>query len=47
MLQRMNLRKDIDLNIILDTARAAAEVLHKDLPGMVYKTGSIEQQVHA
>ncbi|KAA3610355.1 MAG: hydroxymethylglutaryl-CoA lyase [Calditrichaeota bacterium] len=44
MLQRMGYKIDIDLDLIIATARDAAKVLNKDLPGMIYKSGSIDKQ---
>jgi hydroxymethylglutaryl-CoA lyase len=46
MLQRMDQRHDINLDVFIETARKAAQLLNKDLPGMVYKTGTIKQAVH-
>ncbi len=44
MLQRMGQRKDIRLGVLIDTARKAARFFNRELPGMVYKIGSIDQQ---
>ncbi|UCG62262.1 MAG: hydroxymethylglutaryl-CoA lyase [Candidatus Zixiibacteriota bacterium] len=39
--QRMGLRKDIQLNTLLDTARQVSEFFGRELPGAVMKAGSI------
>ncbi len=44
MLQRMDYQIDINLDLIINTARKASTILNKDLPGMIYKSGSIEKQ---
>ena len=40
-LQRMGYRKDIDLDSLLDTARAVGAFFDRELPGSVLKSGSI------
>jgi hydroxymethylglutaryl-CoA lyase len=40
-LQRMGLRKDIDLNALLETARQVAAFFGRELPGFILKSGSI------
>jgi hydroxymethylglutaryl-CoA lyase len=45
MLQRMGYKIEVDLDLIIATAREASTVLNKELPGMIYKSGSIEKQV--
>ncbi len=40
-LQRMGIRKDIDLNMIIDTARLVGKFFDRELPGSVLKSGSI------
>ena len=40
-LQRMGLRKDINLNILLDVARQVAAFFGRELPGFILKSGSI------
>jgi len=44
MLQRMGYKIDINLDLLIAVARDASKVLNKDLPGMIYKSGSIEKQ---
>jgi len=44
MLQRMGRRKDIRLEALIETAREAASFFQRELPGMIYKIGSIDQQ---
>lgn len=41
MLQRMNLRNDINLNKLIDTARDISKFFQRDVPGVVYKSGPI------
>ncbi len=41
MLHKMNMRKDILLEPIIEVAKDAEDFLKKELPGMVYKTGGI------
>jgi len=45
MLHRMDKRDDIVLDPIIEVAKDASAFLNRDLPGMVYKIGSIEQQL--
>jgi len=40
-LQRMGLRKDIDLNSLIETARQVAAFFGRELPGFILKSGSI------
>ncbi len=40
-LQRMGLRKDIKLDILLKVARQVSEYFERDLPGFILKSGSI------
>jgi hydroxymethylglutaryl-CoA lyase len=40
-LQRMGLRKDIELDILLDVARQVSTFFDRDLPGFILKSGSI------
>ncbi len=40
-LQRMGLRKDIHLDILLDVARQVSAYFERDLPGFILKSGSI------
>lgn len=40
-LQRMGLRKDIRLDILLDVARQVSAFFDRELPGMILKSGSI------
>ncbi len=48
MLNRMNLRTDVKLDHLLNTAREMAAYFDREMPGMVYKTGPIgvTQQQH-
>ncbi|MBK7259028.1 MAG: hydroxymethylglutaryl-CoA lyase [Ignavibacteriae bacterium] len=41
MFQRMGERTDIQLDGIIAVAREVAEYFHRDMPGMIYKTGPI------
>jgi hydroxymethylglutaryl-CoA lyase len=41
MFQRMGERTDLQLDGIIAVAREVAEYFHRDMPGMVYKTGPI------
>jgi hydroxymethylglutaryl-CoA lyase len=41
MLHRMNLRSDINLDKLIDTAKDVATFFNRDMPGSVYKTGPI------
>jgi len=45
MLQRMGQRTDINLNKLISAAREAEAFFKRPLPGMVYKTGTIDQQI--
>ena len=47
MLQRMAMRPEIKLDVINEVARSASQFFNRELPGMIYKTGTIEQQVTA
>ncbi len=40
-LQRMNLRKDIRLDVLLDVARQVSAYFQRELPGFILKSGSI------
>jgi len=40
-LQRMGLRKDIHLDVLLDVARQVSAYFERDLPGFILKSGSI------
>lgn len=40
-LQRMGLRKDIKLNVLLDVARQVSAFFDRELPGFILKSGSI------
>lgn len=40
-LQRMGIRRDIDLATLIDTAKQVSAYFNRDLPGMVMKSGSI------
>jgi len=42
MLHRMNIRKDIDVNIINEISNDACKFFNRELPGVVYKTGEIK-----
>lgn len=39
--QRMGLRKDIKLNVLIETAKAVSQFLNRELPGFILKSGSI------
>jgi len=41
MLHRMDLRMDVKLDALLAVAQDVAAFFNRDMPGMVYKTGSI------
>lgn len=41
MLQRMSLRPDIDLGVLIELARDASTYFNRELPGAIYKTGPI------
>lgn len=45
MLQRMGMRTDIDLEPIIDVAEKSAELLGRELPGLIYKTGGIAKNI--
>lgn len=45
MLQRMRLRKNIDLDCLISASRDAEKFFKRELPGMVYKIGSIDKQM--
>jgi hydroxymethylglutaryl-CoA lyase len=40
-LQRMNIRKDIKLDVLLDVARQVSAYFQRELPGFILKSGSI------
>ena len=40
-LQRMGLRKDIKLDVLLDVAQQVSAFFNRDLPGFILKSGSI------
>ncbi len=40
-LQRMGLRKDINLDVLLDVARQVGRYFDRELPGFILKSGSI------
>ncbi len=40
-LQRTNIRKDLDLMKLIDLAKEIALYFHRDMPGLVYKTGAV------
>jgi len=40
-LQRMGLRKDIRLDVLLDVARQVGKFFDRELPGFILKSGSI------
>jgi len=41
MLQRMGLRRDMKLDVLLDVARQVSAFFERELPGYILKTGSI------
>lgn len=41
LLQRMNLREDIRLDRLIETANQVSRFFNRDLPGTIYKTGAI------
>jgi hydroxymethylglutaryl-CoA lyase len=41
LLQRMNLRRDIQLDRIIEVAKDASQFFQRDLPGTIHKTGPI------
>jgi len=41
-LQRMGLKKEIELPILVNVAKEMSEFLGRELPGLVYKTGGIK-----
>lgn len=43
MLQRMGLRQDVKLNMLIDVAKDIGAFLGREMPGMVYKVGAIEE----
>jgi hydroxymethylglutaryl-CoA lyase len=45
MLHHMNLRRDIDLNCLIDAAQDVSRYFGRDMSGVVYKTGPIEMAV--
>jgi hydroxymethylglutaryl-CoA lyase len=47
MFHRMNIRKDIDLQALIDAARAAAEIVGRELPGRIHVTGPVPEMVTA
>ena len=42
MFQKMNIRKDIDLDRLISLAKAVSEKLGKTLPGYIHKTARIK-----
>ena len=46
-LQRMGLRRDVDLPALVDVARDVAAFFRRDMPGRVHKTGPIPEPVRA
>jgi hydroxymethylglutaryl-CoA lyase len=40
-LQRMGLRQEIKLDVLLDVARQVSDFFHRELPGFILKSGSI------
>lgn len=40
-LQRMNLRNEVDLSILIDLAKDVATFFGREMPGLVYKTGPL------
>ncbi|MFQ5633200.1 MAG: hydroxymethylglutaryl-CoA lyase, partial [bacterium] len=43
MLQRMGMRKDIDLEKLIEVAQDAGQFFKRDLPGSIYKSGPISR----
>jgi len=41
LLQRMNLRRDMKLDPLIQIAKEASQFFKRDLPGVIYKTGAI------
>jgi hydroxymethylglutaryl-CoA lyase len=41
MLRRMNIRTDVSLNILTETANDVAKFFAREMPGTIYKTGAI------
>jgi hydroxymethylglutaryl-CoA lyase len=41
LLQRMNLRRDIKLDRIIEVAQEASQFFHRELPGIIHKTGPL------
>lgn len=41
-LQRMDLKHEIDINALINTAKEMSEFFERDLPGLIYKTGVIK-----
>jgi len=42
MLQRMNMRKDINIEKLIEITKDSAQFFERELPGMIYKTGTIK-----
>ena len=47
MLRRMGYKLEIDLDLIIETAREAGTLFNKDLPGMIYKNGGIKNNYYS
>jgi len=45
-LQCVGLRRDIDLNKLIQTARRMSAYFGREMPGMVYKAGPIATLIH-
>lgn len=45
MLQRMDLRDDIKLDMLIDLANDVARFFSREMPGMVYKTGAMNEAI--
>jgi len=41
MFQNMDIRKDIKLDLLSQISKEASEYFKRELPGIVYKTGTI------
>ena len=44
-LQRIGMRTDIDLAVLIDVARDVATFFNREMPGTVYKTGPLSTTV--
>ena len=44
MLQRMNLRHDVKLDSLIETAKDVSRFFEREMPGTIYRTGAITEK---